>query len=911
MVTFLEKICCRFLKSYDSLFASQEISNSRMKEDGMKIVKSSLLTVGALALLVALAGVADAATTSLMFSIRPAKLVESTRVELVAEDGSTQVVESTEATFHVTPDAGPGKYRVTITVGDVSETSEVEVLTGTQVLVAFQIDAPADRISVQKVAGFGEIMVTAQKRDEALQDVPISVTAISNEVMQDFQIKNFQDYLRLVPGLSTSNQTTTGNAGPRAIGLRGIQSVSGSYLAGQNTVGFYIDDTPVPIADPRLVDLARVEVLRGPQGTLYGASALAGAVRVITERPSFDTAQAMVTARYSSTDYGGSSPAVEALVNIPVSEHFAMRLSGYYEDLAGFIDQHQMDLYGNPTGEILEDANVQTTSGGRLVMAWRPRDNFEITGMVMGERMTLDNNSYFTAPSPGGGPALDSVFGQLFNQLGIGAPNYGPVDGDPNAPYEDPIVLGHMLTPSETEYLLGSVRFQWQISDNVELISNFSEWDDAYHTVLDGTEAFTYYADQGPFLMEADYNTENSDFTNETRIQSTWDRRFQFTVGFFYHDRDEYYYTRFPSPLGTTYFGGLPDTPDGYTFWSDSQRLRKEMALFGQVSYDLSDRWRIALGARAFKFDFSSWDHFRGNWLFVDNGETFIEAETDASDWVPSLNLQFRPAPETLLYAAASEGFRMGGTNFPLPDTDACRAEVLARTGLEEIPAGYDSDSLWNYELGLKKGLANGRVTTNVAAFYMDWDQTQVATGSLCQLNGEVINVGSVKSQGFEVELQAAVTTGLTVGVNAAYVDAVIQEDYAPPGSTLPPIAVKGQALPDIPKWSWNILGQGIFPISGAVQGFVRGDYSHRDERVSYFSYAPQYAGIRADAYDLLNLRTGVYWEHWEFAIFMENVTNELPSLLGRSGLASSQGFRPLDLTLRPRTVGATAIWRF
>jgi len=876
----------------------------------MRTRKSGLFVVGGVLLLVLLGSAADATATSLMFNIQPAGVAVSTTVELVAADGTTQVFESGESTFHVTPDAGAGAYRVTITVGGVSETTEIELLPGTQVLVVFQADAVTDRISVQKVAGFGEIMVTAQKRQQPLQDVPISVVAITNEVMTDFQIRNFQDYLRLVPGLSTTNATTTQNAGPRAVGIRGVQSLSGSYLAGTNTVGFYIDDTPVPIADPRLIDLERVEVLRGPQGTLYGASALAGAIRIVTERPNFSDYQAMVVAKYGQTEYGGNSPSFEALVNVPVSENFAFRVSGYREDLAGYIDQHQIDIYGNPTGEIIEDANGQTSTGGRLVAAWQVADNFVITGSVMGEKMTLDNNAFLHVPTPGGGPHPDDLWGPLFNQLGIGAPDYSALDGSSDEPYEDPILLGRFPQTSETEYLLGSIKFDWQISESVSLVSNFSFWDDGYHTDLDGTEAFSFYIDQGPFVMEANYNTENSEFTNETRIQSTWAKPFQYTVGFFYQDRDERYYTRFPAPEGTTAFG-FPNTDDGFMFWSESERLRKEMALFAQVSYDFSQKWRGALGARFFKFDFSSWDHFRANPLFVTGGDNFLPGAKDATDWVPSLNLQYRPAKDTLLYATAAEGFRMGGTNFPLPATPDCQAEILARTGLEEIPRGYESDSLWNYELGLKKGLAKGRITTNVAVFRMDWDQTQVFTGPLCQLNGEVINVGSVKSEGFEFELQASVTRGLTLGLTTAYVDATVQEDYTPPGSTAPPIALEGQSLPNIPKWSWNLLGQWVFPISGKVQGFVRGDYSYRDRtNRSAFGYAGDVL-IYADEYGLLNLRTGVFMGRWEFAVFVENATNELPSLLGRPLQVSGQAFRGIDLTLRPRTYGLTAIWRY
>jgi iron complex outermembrane receptor protein len=753
-----------------------------------------------------------------------------------------------------------------------------------------------------------EVLVTAQKRAANLQDVSISITAITGDMMDDFQVKSLADYIRMVPGLSTSNQTNSFNAGPRTVGLRGIQSVSGAFLSGQNTVGFYIDNTPVPITDPRLVDLERIEVLRGPQGTLYGASALAGAIRMITRQPNFESFEAQAMAKYGDTEYGGSSWTAEGLVNLPLSDNFAVRISAYHDDRDGYVDMHEIDLMGNPTGNIFEDANSASTTGGRISAAWQVSENFQVRGSVMTQEIDVDNNDWLNVPNPGGTP--DVGLGIVFNQLGIGAPNYAPLDGNPNADYDDPLQLGRFRQVSHNEFTLYSVEFDWQINPDMQLISVFSSWNDEYFTDLDSTDSFGFFLDQGPAILIGDYNDENDEFTNETRLQSTWDSKFQYTLGFFYQDREEFYWTRFPTPPGSTVFG-FPNT-DGFIFYSDSERKRQETALFGQASYDFSEKWRGVFGARYFKFDFDSWDHFIGNPLFVANGDVLLTTAEDDSDWVPSFTLEYRPFEETLLYATAAEGFRMGGTNFPLPNTDACRAETLARIGTETMPLGFESDSLWNYELGLKKAWADGRVNTNIAVFMMDWQDTQVFTGALCGLNGAVVNVGAVESTGVEWEVQAAVSENLFVSFTGAYVDSEVTEDAQPVGSTLPPIAAKGSPLPDVPEWSWSLLADWSVPINESLEGFVRGDYSYRDETSRDAFGFGNFDNPRAtDDYYLLNLRAGIHWSEWELSAFVENATNELPSTFGRPSNTALVGWRYWDTTLRPRTYGVSAQWRF
>jgi outer membrane receptor protein involved in Fe transport len=330
-----------------------------------------------------------------------------------------------------------------------------------------------------------------------------------------------------------------------------------------------------------------------------------------------------------------------------------------------------------------------------------------------------------------------------------------------------------------------------------------------------------------------------------------------------------------------------------------SPRLRKETALFAEVSYDITDQWRAVVGARAFEFDFETLDHFIGSTLLAANNEIFIEGEAKEDDIVPKFRLEYRPNDDMLFFATAAEGFRMGGANFPIPtNVPSCAAEVEAIFGVPEVPNSYESDSLWSYELGGKLTFADGRVRVNAAAFYIDWKDQQVPTGTLCRFSGAVLNVGEVESKGFELEVQAAATDRLTFMVSGSYIDAEIKEDFQLPGATVPPFAFAGDPLPDIPDWSGAFMADYRFPAFGDWEGFVRGDYRYTAERSGNILNT-----FEKEAYGEGNLHFGITDANWEIMLYVENVTDERPTLnVVTGGLAG----HPIELTLVPRTYGVT-----
>ena len=758
-----------------------------------------------------------------------------------------------------------------------------------------------------------EIIVTASKREQSAQDVSVSITSISGDRLTRFGVRDFNDYINLVPGLSTSQRSAASQIGPREIGLRGIQTISGAFLVGQNTVGFYIDETPVTMSNPRLVDLERIEVLRGPQGTLYGAASLAGTIKLVTRKPDFEQLDGHIMATVSDTEFGGTNYDVEAMVNIPVSDRLALRLSAYREENDGYVDIHEIDVFANPTGNLIKkNANSETVTGGRLALSLLATDNLTISASIMHDNTKQAATNYFHPKSPGDAETL-TAGGQLYRGFGIGAPYFDRLDGD-REDYDDPIFLGRGLDNIYTKFTLTNLAFDWQITDSFRAVSSTSYYDDKMTMRLDVTEAFGLLVSDAnglpsPRYMPGDYSPENKEITHETRLQTTWDKKANFTLGVFYTNRTEDYNTRFFAGTGTTVnfpgVGLLPNSPDGFIFWSSSFRDRDEVALFGEFTYDFTEQLRGVVGMRAFRHEFELWDHFRGNPLFISGGDFMLEGDNEDDGMVPNFKVEYRPADDVLLYASAAEGFRMGGANFPLPDSPACRAELQARIGAPRTPERYLSDSLWSYELGWKQTFADGRVNSSLAWFYNDWTNTQVGVNPLCGLNGSVINLGSVESQGVEFEITAAVTQGLVLAMNLTYIDAQIGENYVPEGSdpSLPPLAEKGGPMPDIPMWMGSVLADYAKPINSDTELFIRTDYSYRSKQAGSAFATAGAAGYQS-GYGELNARLGVNWKQWEFSLFGDNLTGELPSTEGIPASFDLVGFRQTDVTIRPLTYG-------
>ena len=719
-------------------------------------------------------------------------------------------------------------------------------------------------------AGFlEEVLVTAQKREESLQDVPISMTAISGANIEKFAIKAFDDVVEVIPGVSSDSPNN--ERGNRNIGIRGVQTQSGSYFIGENTVGFYINNTPISVNDPRLVDLERVEVLRGPQGTLYGASSLAGLIKIVTRKPMFEGYEGHIQGELSTVEDGDSGTDFQGALNIPVTDSFAVRVSGFYEEIAGYIDGIPVNLFGMPTGESRSrDFNDGTSQGARLAAYWEASDSFRAHLSIM--RNEFESNA--SGPTDNYAPSLS--------------------DSELTALYRFPV-------RNNNDDNLASLELEWDFP-NFQLQSTTSVYDQYRETVgFDVTNVFGFIATPQQ-EVPGSYELTRDELVQELRLLSNWDSPLNFILGGFYSKREQEFDTRFPMLPGTTIFG-FPNAPEGDVFRGDSTREIIEKALFAQASYELTENWKVSVGLRAFQFDSESSDRFRGNPLLVDGGDFELFGKADDSGVVPRLSVEYDSSDRWMLYASAAEGFRAGGANLPLPSNDQCIADIQNRLGTNSAPSSYESDGLWSYEVGFKSTSANGKVFISASVFHMDWEDIQVQVSPLCNLSGTVVNGGEATSEGFELEIDTVVAENLRLGLGVSYIDAEFSEDVSFGGSFI--FAASGSPIPDIPEWSGNLRVDYSLELSPGIDGFIRGTWTYRGDRTALPNVNVGDDRVK-DSYDILKLRIGASTGPWTVAIYGDNLTDSQPSFKG-TPLAVDQSDiagLPVDFTLPPRSYG-------
>jgi outer membrane receptor protein involved in Fe transport len=726
--------------------------------------------------------------------------------------------------------------------------------------------AHAQQTTGENSSGFEpleEVVVTAEKRQQALSDVGVSITALPAATVESFQLVDFEKYFGFVPGLSADLQGVRDNRGLGNVGVRGIEDIG--FGGSRNAVGYYLNETPIVIINPRLFDLERIEVLRGPQGTLYGSSSLNGTIKIVTKQPVVNRFESDVRASAGSVESGGTNYSFDGMVNVPMGDKVALRLTGSAEELGGYVDFHELDENLQPTGYIKNDINVERFAGGRIALAIEPADNFSIIPSV----------NY----SKRWGPSDD----RFMPELG----------------FEQRFALE---TPYTNENLLADVTINWNLG-SMQLVSSTSYFwlkNDSLWDITDGF-AFGYNPPvRVPELTELGFR----DWTQELRLVSNWDKPLQFVTGVFYKDRKSKNIINV-SGVGQPAWFGFP-IPNNTLFTADDEGTVRESAIYFEGTYHFSPAWALVAGGRWFDFKYSRYDIFQGIEFLVENQYLSQGTENTESGFVPRVRLEYRPANDSLLYASASKGFRPGGGNFPLPPTPGCQSALTAVFGKPVEPMEYKSDSLWSYELGGKFSWLNNHLAINTALFYIDWRDTQVPVSlnegtGLCTFSGPTVNLGAVHSKGGELELQAAPFKGLVLSVGVSYIDAAVAEQMSYPGATFI-IAAAGEPMIDVPKWSGSAMVDYSFPLTTSVGAYVRADYRYQGARNAEFGSTL----VTKDAYEITDLRLGAQFHGgWQTEAYAENLFNAKPSLLG-TPWSTTFGPYGVDRTLRPRTIGVS-----
>ncbi len=691
-----------------------------------------------------------------------------------------------------------------------------------------------------------EVIVTATKREQSLLEVPMSVSVLSEGNLERINADRFEDYVGQVPGLSMNP-----NGGNTAkFSIRGI-TTSSSQSNTQAPVAIYHDELPVlnsfaPFVTPdlRLFDVKRVEVLRGPQGTLFGSGAMGGAIRVITNKPGLDQNAGKAVATFSTTEGGEPSYALSAMANIPlVKEELALRVVAYYRKDGGYVDNITRDE---------SNADSQESLGGRVMLKWAPTEGLSILATVSGQKDRPQDRSFTFVD--------------------------GPVDQNDTLVAE-PAQLDFVTANLVVDYDLGTAVFTSS--------STFSTRNENLRN--DVTLGFQ------PFIAPLGINSavlsqlegDTKFYAQEVRLASQDDGSFQWLVGVFLlgADRHSVESTSANGADSILTMFNIPTAGAGYPvdsiFGSIIDIQTTEKAVFGEATYHVSEQLSATFGLRWFS---NSQDLKATTGGFLAAGIPDTDREKTENAITPKFSISFRPNEEVNIYAQAAKGYRVGQNNFTLP--------VIP--GIPATPEEYNADSLWNYEIGLKASLLGGRLNFETAAFYIDWQDIQLQQRNMLGFNF-INNAGEASSKGIEFSLNYLATENVTFGTSVTYNETELKsvEDGVN--------ALKGDRLPGTPKFKISNFVQLMFDWSSDVSGFVRIDHNYSS---SAFIALNNLMSPKTDSYNMLNVNVGADFGEWSVDIFAKNLTNNhrIVNIIMGAGRLSAVRMRPLQLGVSLRT---------
>jgi outer membrane receptor protein involved in Fe transport len=744
---------------------------------------------------------------------------------------------------------------------------------------------PAAEEPAQPVAFREEVVVTAQKRTEAVAEIPASITVVSGQALERERADDLQALVPLVPGLSL----TTTRPGTTRITLRGINT--GGVAS---TVGVYFDDVPfgsssglanaaVSTGDLDTFDMARVEVLRGPQGTLYGASSVGGVLKYVPNKASTERFEARFLGSAETVSNGDPGYSVTGLVNVPVNAKVALRATGFYRFDSGFIDSignNPIPSLTNPAinvvdGTILADGlNSLDRFGGRIAALFKPSDKLSVNLAVQLQNIESDAASV--------------------------------VDGDPATldPLSDSLVQSRYQSEfNDTKYRIYSGTLNWDVgAASVESITSYGRFnadfqaDLAIATNLTGGPPLASLvtllfgnAQNRPLSAVLPQTTSTDKFAQELRLVSPKSDSFEWLVGMYYTDEDSAIKQRILAvEAGSdTVASGVPTLAD-----LSLDSTYQEFAGFANGTWHATPRLDLSFGGRA--------SHNKQVASQLSDGPLvggltqFDEVKSSESPFTYSFAPRLELGRNSSIYARIATGFRPGGPN------------VLPPAAPPELPRSYDSDSLTSYELGLKTaGGAADKFALELSGFYLDWEDIQLlAVVNNFGING---NGGTAVSKGVELAASVFPTPGLSLSFNGAFTDTELTED------TDPVVGGKdGDPLPYVPKWSFGLNADYEWTVKGSSRAYVGGGLGYTGERTVDFDNRAADGSIRqADSYLTLDLRAGVYVGHWSLELYGKNLTDEIGiTSIGSAG-PLPHGALPLGL-IRPRTIGlsvATRLW--
>jgi outer membrane receptor protein involved in Fe transport len=786
-------------------------------------------------------------------------------------------------------------------------------------------DAPAD------TGNDDEIVVTAQKREENLQDVPISIQALGTRKLDQLNVANFEDFSKLLPSVSFQSS----QPGVTTVYMRGVASGGdGNHSGSLPSVGVYLDEQPVTTIggtlDVHVYDIARIESLAGPQGTLYGASSQAGTIRIITNKPDTGGFEGRVDGEINTVKSGGVGGKVEGMINAPISDMAAVRFVGWYQRDSGYIDNVPGTRSFLPTpggitvnnnAFVEKDFNDAEIYGGRAALKVDLDDNWTVTPTVLYQKQK--SSGVFVQDPLVGDLQVQRFYPDQRSDKFIQAAL--TIEGK----------IGNFDLTYAGAYL---DRKTYQIND----YTDYAEAYDALYADYGGLAGYFYLEDNGgndidprQFIIGTDHFRKMS---QEFRIASPQDERFRVVAGLFYQRQSNEIHQDYivPGLASALSVNGLPGT-----LWlTEQKRVDKDYAAFGEASFDITPTVTLTGGGRYYKYDNSLIGFFgfgrnpngppfngagssrtgvagcyttTGAILRDNPGGTLLPAAvpggpcTNLADFVNGdlvpkrtkdtgfthrVNLTWKPSEDVMTYATWSRGFRPGGIN---------------RRG---TIAPYDADFLTNYELGIKTTLADGRVRLNAAIYMQDWKRFQFSFLGENSFT-EIHNGPNARIKGIEADVNIRATDGLTITAAASYTDAKTRNNLCDiddptyqctdPGNSI--AAVKGTRLPVTPKFNGNATVRYQFPVGPGEMHF-QSVIAHRSSATPDIRVPTANALGRIEGSTTVDFAAGFEWSNYSFELFLQNAFDERAELARFSNCGQCDG-RVQVLVNQPRTIGA------
>ena len=765
-----------------------------------------------------------------------------------------------------------------------------------------QAQSPAPEAGV-----IDEIVVTATKRSARIQDVPFSVAAKTGEEIARAGARGIEDLALGFAGMSVQDL----GPGQSQVAMRGVSA--GQIVRDQpgvkEQVGIYMDDSVVSLSlftpDFDLFDLNRVEVLRGPQGTLYGAGSVGGTIRYITNRPELERDYGLVEAELNSIAGGDAGWHLKGMANVALSDSSALRLVAYTTEYGGYVDAL------SENGARDDDVNTGSRTGVRLSLLWDVTDRVSVLPRLIHQRVEAD------------GFNREEVFNLFAN---------------PHTTTRPAIQLG-----DREQYLLLGEEFEDETTlFDFKMSASFASFDltsissllrrellasrDASALVGSVTVSLGFPHEHVAIPSNLRDTTELDQFTQEIHLASANESRLQWLIGVFYSDLQRDYAQRLPTPgydavvdaalgAGTSAgsMNGYPLNDSPYN--SDLPYDISQIAVFGEASYALTDRFVLTLGGRW--YDWEEERRFHSGGLFS-NSDRQTDS-TDASGFSPRLLASFRLSEQVTWNAQAARGFRPGGVNDPL-NASLCTGSDLANFGGFQV---YDDETIWNYETGIKSEWGNG-VRLNAAVFHAEIDNLQATLDAGSCSSRISFNVEEAHASGVEVELNLTPARGLEIGfagslVRSEFDSTVLAEE----GGVLGGVA-DGNRLASVPEIQFAATMNYTIPVNlfGVSELSIFASVQHVGDRITQpgdqvagagrFVSELAYGGatgmevteldLELDPYTLIAVRVGIIRDDWEVALYVNNLTDEKAALSfdRERGGRARLGFR----VNRPRTVG-------